>query len=124
MKKILLVLSTLIIVSCAKEGTYVPSENAKANDYVIVKLLIPENAKRSSASSRKCRCDKAQVIEIYNIDGTIAEERKCHSDYDHNFIYEVGKTIEVKNFCENRWNECAEGIHFFINRQEAVDYMF
>ena len=23
---------------------------------------------------------------------------------------------------ENRWKECARGIHFFINRQEAIDY--
>lgn len=29
MKKLMLVFLTLICVSCAKEGTYVPSENAK-----------------------------------------------------------------------------------------------
>lgn len=23
---------------------------------------------------------------------------------------------------KDRWNECSEGIHFFINRQEAVEY--
>lgn len=31
MKKLIIVLLTLIIVSCAKEGTYVPSQNAKAD---------------------------------------------------------------------------------------------
>ena len=25
-------------------------------------------------------------------------------------------------FDTNRWNECAPGIHFFITRQEAVNY--
>lgn len=28
----------------------------------------------------------------------------------------------VDNFDENRWNECAAGIHFFITREEAVRY--
>ena len=23
---------------------------------------------------------------------------------------------------DNRWNECSHGIHFFIDRQSAVDY--
>ena len=31
MKKLLLVFLTLVCVSCAKEGTYVPSENARAD---------------------------------------------------------------------------------------------
>ena len=31
MKKLLLVFLTLVCVSCTKEGTYVPSENAKAD---------------------------------------------------------------------------------------------
>ena len=31
MKKLTIVLLTLMIVSCAKEGTYVPSQNAKAD---------------------------------------------------------------------------------------------
>lgn len=28
----------------------------------------------------------------------------------------------VEDFDEDRRNECAAGIHFFITRQEAVDY--
>ncbi len=31
MKKVLLLLLTLLFISCAKEGTYVPSENAKTD---------------------------------------------------------------------------------------------
>lgn len=35
--------------------------------------------------------------------------------------------IEIKSyltdsFDEDRWNECSHGIHFFINKQEAIDY--
>ena len=44
------------------------------------------------------------------------------SDYDSKFIYTVGEVVEVPDFNTDRWDECSTGIHFFINRQEAVDY--
>ena len=108
---------------CPEEGDFIGWKKAESNkDKVIVKLRIPSDAKRSSATTRKCRCSKAEVIAIYNLDGTEAGETTCHSDYDKNFIYEVGKTVEVTDFSEDRWSECAKGIHFFISRQEAIDY--
>ena len=108
---------------CPEEGEFIGWKKAESNkDKVLVKLHIPSDAKRSSATTRKCRCSKAEVIAIYNLDGTEEGETTCHSDYDNSFIYEVGKTVEVTDFSEDRWNECAKGIHFFINRQEAIDY--
>ena len=114
---------------CPEEGKFIGWKKAEVqgeekNHYrkVIVELEIPASAKRSSATSRKCRCNKAKVLEIYNLDGTVAKERKCHSNYDNDFIYEVGKTVKVDDFNEDRWKECAQGIHFFINRQEAINY--
>ena len=44
------------------------------------------------------------------------------SIHDQTFIYKVGKTVSVCDFDENRWNECAPGIHFFITREEAINY--
>ena len=114
----------------AEEVPYIPMVCPEEGDFIgwkragdkIVKLRIPEDALRSSATTRKCRCNKAEVIEIYNIDGTIADERIVNSSYDYSFTYEVGKTVEVQDFDTNRWNECTRGIHFFINRQEAIAY--
>ena len=117
-------------LSGAKEVPYIPMVCPEEGDFIgwkkvgdkIVKLHIPQDALRSSATTRKCRCNKAEVVEIYNIDGTIADERIVSSNYDSSFTYEVGKTVEVQDFDTNRWNECAKGIHFFINRQEAINY--
>ena len=114
----------------AEEVSYIPMVCPEEGDFIgwkkagdkIVKLRIPEDALRSSATTRKCRCNKAEVVEIYNIDGTIANERIVNSSYDSSFTYEVGKTVEVQDFDTNRWNECTRGIHFFINRQEAINY--
>ena len=86
---------------------------------MIVELEIPAEAKRSSATNRKCRCNKAKVLSITDLQG-IAEFQKAHSGYDNDFIYEVGKTVVVDDFDDNRWNECSTGIHFFITRSEAV----
>ena len=105
--------------SCPDFGIFIGYK--KASGY-IVELEIPEDAKRLSATSRKCRCDKAKVLRILNEDRTVADVTEVRSNYDHSFIYRVGEVVTVDNFDENRWNECSTGIHFFINFQEAVNY--
>jgi hypothetical protein len=62
------------------------------------------------------------VLAIETVSGKPAEMQSVCSDYSKDFVYEVGKTVEEPNFCEDRFIECAPGIHFFINRQEAVEY--
>ena len=106
-------------LSCPTEGSFIGWKKASGH---IVKLRIPEDARRSSATGHKCRCDKAYVMEIKNMDGTKATEDTVRSDHDKNFVYTVGATVEVPDFDDNRWSECAPGIHFFIDRRAAVEY--
>ena len=106
-------------LSCPTEGSFIGWKKASGH---IVKLRIPEDARRSSATGHKCRCDKAYVMEIQNMDGTRATEDTVRSDHDQNFVYTVGATVEVPDFDDNRWSECAPGIHFFIDRRAAVEY--
>ena len=108
-----------IPMACPDTGAFIGYK--KASGYIL-KLEILQDARRSSSSSRKCRCDKAKVLEIQNLYGDIANVKEVKSNYDKNFIYRLGEIVEEPDFCEDRWNECAEGIHFFINRQEAVEY--
>lgn len=108
-----------IPMSCPDSGSFIGWKKASA---YIVKLLIPEDARRSSSTGRKCRTDKATVLAIENIDGSTSELKEVHSTHDSNFIYRIGETVTVGNFDENRFAECAPGIHFFVNRQEAVEY--
>lgn len=105
---------------CPDTGAFIGWK--KVENGLIVKLEIPEDARRSSATGRKCRCDKAKVLAIENINGTPSDCNTAVSIYDKSFTYVVGEIVEVPDFCEDRWNECASGIHFFINRQEAVNY--
>lgn len=110
-------------LQCPEEGSFIGYKKAKNADGepVIVKLQITEDAKRSSATSRKCRCSKAKVLSVTSIDGEI-EYDSAYSEYNSNFIYKVGETVEVTDFSEDRWSECSTGIHFFITRDEAVRY--
>ena len=112
-------------ITCPEEGSFIGFKKAldKNNEIeYIVKLEIPEDALRSSATTRKCRCSKAKVLSITNLDGTDADTDVAYSGHDPNFIYKIGEIVEVADFDTVRWNECSTGIHFFITRQEAVDY--
>ena len=106
-------------IACPVEGEFIGFK--KAHGY-IVKLKITEDAKRCSATGRKCRCSKAMVLSITNVDGTDGGISEVSSSYDSTFVYRVGETVEEPNFCEDRWNECSQGIHFFITRKEAENY--
>ena len=102
-----------IALSCPEEGSFIAYKKA---DGKLIKLEIPEDAKRSSATTRKCRCSKAKVLEI---EGGLQE---ISSDWDDTFIYKVGEIVEVKDFEEDRWEECSTGIHFFISKDDAISY--
>ena len=105
--------------ACPDTGSFIGYKKASN---MIIKLEITEDAKRTSATTRKCRCNKAKVLGIYDYNHNLLEDKEVASDRDKDFIYRVGEVAEVKDFDEDRWNECSTGIHFFINFQEAVKY--
>ena len=106
-------------LQCPETGSFIGYK--KAADKIVM-LEICADAKRSSATSRKCRCSKAKVLSITNLDGSESGLTEVRSDYSKEFVYRVGEIAEAPDFDENRWNECAAGIHFFITRREAVKY--
>lgn len=82
----------------------------------LVRLLIPSDAKRSNASGRKCRAEYAKVLAILDGNESVDEARSQHNP---GFIYRVGEMVHPDAFDEDRWNECAPGIHFYITQAEA-----
>lgn len=112
--------TSFLSYQCPTEGSFIGWK--KCGRY-IVKLKICEDADRSSSTSLKCRCSKAEVLEIQNLDGSRAGITEICSDYNIDLIYKVGETVEVKDFDKCRWNECSDGIHFFIDRNVAVAYI-
>lgn len=123
-------------IQCARlsivpeEGSFIAWKQARYWDEYelyscIIKLEIPADAKRCNATGRKCRASKARVVEIQDMEGNRLDPSfevvSCH---DHSFHYLPGVTVEPREpFCEDRWNECSSGIHFYITREEAVYHL-
>ena len=105
-------------LQCPDSGSYIGYKKASG---LVVELEIPADARRSSATSRKCRASKAKVLSITDINGNPGGDQ-VRSNFDPNFVYAIGETVEVTDFDDNRWNECSTGIHHFITRADAVIY--
>lgn len=110
-------------LACPETGAFTAYKKAHLynHDNCVVKLEVPADALRSSATTRKCRVSKAKVVAIYDMSGN-SIQKNAYSSHAKSFVYRIGKMVEVKNFDKNRWNECAPGIHCFITKREAELY--
>lgn len=104
---------------CPEEGAFLGYKKC-VNDR-IVQLLIPADARRTSATMRCCRCDKAKVLTIKSFDYK-EQFDEAWSLVDENFVYRVGEWAVAENFNPDRWYDSTGGIHFWMNREEAIGY--
>ena len=111
-----------IPLACPSDGAFIGWKKVEGQpgDY-LVKLEIPADARRSSATGTKCRCDKAKVLAVTSLDETETFETVTNYQYART-TYTVGEMVYPDSFDDNRWNECSHGIHFFTNKQEAINY--
>ncbi len=93
----------------------------------ILKLLIPANAKRtSSLVGRKCRANKVKVVGVEKTSTSkfVNPDRvKYYSLFRPKFSYYVGEYITEPDYDDNPTVECTKGIHFFITKEEAINYV-
>ena len=108
-----------IPMACPSDGAFIGWK--KVLNHLIM-LEIPNDAKRCSATSQKCRCDKARVLGITNLNTNESISEIENTSYYPTVTYVVGEMVYPDSFDEDRWNECSHGIHFFINKQDAIDY--
>ena len=105
--------------ACPSDGAFIGWKKVKN---CLVMLEIPEDARRCSCTSQKCRCDKAKVLGIIDLNTNESVSEIKNTSYSPAVTYVVGEMVYPDSFDENRWNECSHGIHFFINKQNAIDY--
>ena len=115
-------------VECPTHGSFIgwkkiaKDKNGKTTEY-LVKLEIPEDAKRTSIKYGKCKCSKAMVLGIYNLDGTAV---KFKSIINNSFgvkttRYTIGKMVYPDSYDDIRYT-CSNGIYFFADREVALNY--
>lgn len=105
---------------CPVKGAFLGYK--KCYGHRIVQLLIPSEARRSSATTTCCRCDKAKVLSIKDMH-TYKNYNEAVSYVDDHFIYRVGEWVEAENFNPNRWVDSTGGIHFWLTQNEAENYL-
>lgn len=104
---------------CPEKGAFLAYKKC-VNDR-LVQLLVPADAKRTSATRPSCRCNRAKVLTIKSFDYQKNFE-EAWSLVDENFVYRKGQWVEVKDFNEDRWQDSTTGIHFWLTREEAKGY--
>ena len=107
-------------LACPSDGAFIGWKKVNGK---LVQLEIQADAKRSSATTRKCRCSKAMVISITNIDGSNEVDEVLNTSQESKCLYKVGQLVIADSFDEDRFNECSHGIHFFINKEDAINYL-
>lgn len=106
-------------IHCPEQGAFVAYK--KGLDNLIIKLLIPSDARRVSSTMNCCRCDKAKVLEIKNFEGTKFFD-EAWSTVAENFCYKLGEWVYAENFNEDRWYDSTGGIHFWMTEDETKAY--
>ena len=100
--------------------------NHDGSKHLLATLEIPAGVKRSSAIGNKCRCEYAKVLSIIDENGNKYDigrsVRSAIMKSSNQLIYKVGEYVYADSFDENRFHECAPGIHFFMTPEEAWDY--
>ena len=129
-----------IPIACPDTGSFTAWKAAYlkgTEERVILKLLIPEDAYRTSDTRRECRASKVKVLEIQAIDGTVLIDEHTKTDdcavsIKHPEVeYRVGQITEAQpgylethqRFENTRYYHHNNGIFFFINRGDAVLYL-
>ena len=107
---------------CPEAGRFTAFK--KVRDNFILTLEIPAGAGRvSSLVGRKCRATSALVVKAETSGGhELDDSYALVSQHDSAFRYHLGGIAMPHDFNDDIRVECAPGIHFFMTREEAVDY--
>ena len=106
-------------IHCPEQGAFIAYKKGLNN--LIIKLLVPSDARRVSSTMNCCRCDKAKVLEIKNFEETKFFD-EAWSTVAENFCYKLGEWVYAENFNEDRWYDSTGGIHFWMTEEEAKAY--
>lgn len=120
---------------------------------MIMKLKIPAGSVVFCINGGKCRTNKAEALELIRHDPSMAnivhpmfmqrfadksmwgeeafkvelidylEDEPAYSSYDYDFKYRLGKAKKVVDFDLQYNIECSTGIHFFMTKEEVMDYI-
>ncbi len=84
----------------------------------LVLLRIPANARRTACLiNRKCRAEFADVIQVFNKSGEVIVSNRYGET-----IYKAGERVFPHMYDDDIRIDCAGGIHFWLTKQEAIEW--
>jgi len=99
------------------------------NSYpAIATLLIYDDARKCNPKGgSKWRCDRAKVLKIESIDGSIlfsyGRSCVCPQQGIPGVMYYVDHDVKPNNGFDDDENiECGKGIHYFLSKYDAINY--
>ena len=120
------VICKLLILKDAKRSSGL-SRKCRASKVKVLDIynILDKNIKyKKGYSCIYNKCDQCRIK--HGFDEEIHEKlcSKCtykDEKITDKFCYTIGNIIEIKDFDENRWNECTTGIHFYPSETEAIN---
>ena len=129
-------------IRCPKNGSFIAYKQVFGPVVIttaIAVLEIPEDARRITTChpegiykptgrttfTFKCRSDKAKVLRIESIDESKTYDygfSKYQRGSDSQCLYKPGEMVYADEFDSDTENDCSHGIHFFMRREDAVNY--
>jgi uncharacterized protein YjbI with pentapeptide repeats len=110
--------------NCPEEGDFIGWKKVTRpdeEDYILQLLIMGDRV--SPIVGRKCRTNKALVLSAYDMSGKVINNGLAFiSKYNSDFKYRIGQMVEEKDYDPSIIVECSSGIHFFITKQEAIDF--
>ena len=97
----------------------------KLADGVLAHVLIPADAERVGGSEfGKCRASKVITLDLWDRSGVrLTDPTARHAGtYRAMAEYQCGEETVADNYDPDPTQQCTGGIHFFLTRQEALDY--
>jgi len=93
----------------------------KLHNQCIAKIEIPTKSPRiCNLINRKCRAKFVKTLDIIDNKGNSIKEQI--GQRDSKTIYKVGRLTHADSFDNNMKDDCSHGIHFFVTKQEALNW--
>ena len=109
---------------CQEEGSFTCYKKSEVNNMeYIITLRVPSKAKRVGAiGSRKFRVSEAKVLKIEDMEGVLCNDVIPTGKTYDGISYKFKSLVKPDKFDDSDREECSNGIHAFITKQEAKEY--
>lgn len=88
----------------------------------ILTVYVPADVQCVCATGYKARAEKVVIVKAEDLDGNDLSPTHAFFSPFYGIQYKIGATVCADAFDPNPLVGCANGIHFFVSKKDALDY--